>query len=63
MASKKQSKINEDPTAELLRDLLIVELYKAGVLGSEIRKLIGCDMNRISRITKVLNKAKSRSAD
>jgi len=38
--------------AELLRDLLITSLGAAGVKQVEIRKIVGCDMNRVSRIAK-----------
>jgi len=59
MTAKRKNQQQEDTTAELLRDLLIVELGKAGVPQLEIRKIVGCDMNRVSRIVKVLKKAKS----
>lgn len=49
--------------AELLRDLLIVELAKTGVSQSEIRKIVGCDMNRVSRIARHFKKAKLQAAD
>jgi hypothetical protein len=61
MAKRKQQQA--DPTAELLRDLLIVELSKAGVPQQEIRKYLGCDIVRVSRIAKLLKKAKSQSGD
>jgi hypothetical protein len=37
---------------DLLRDLLITSLAAAGVKGGEIRKIVGCDMNRVTRIAK-----------
>jgi hypothetical protein len=37
---------------ELLRDLLITSLSTAGVKVTEIRKIVGCDMNRVTRIVK-----------
>lgn len=47
-----------DPTPDLLRDLLIVELTKAGVPQQDIRKYLGCDIVRVSSIAKLLKKAK-----
>ena len=38
--------------ADLLRDLLITSLGAAGVKQTEIRKIVGCDMNRVNRIVK-----------
>lgn len=37
---------------DLLKDLLITSLGVAGVKQSEIRKIVGCDINRVSRIVK-----------
>jgi hypothetical protein len=57
MAPKKRQQ-QIDPTPELLRDLLIVELAKAGVSQPQIRKLVGCDMHRVSRIARYFKKVK-----
>lgn len=54
----KQNNGQRDTTADLLKDLLIVELAKAGVQQKEIRKIAGCDMRRVSRIAKAINNAK-----
>jgi hypothetical protein len=54
----KQNNSQQDATAELLKDLLIVELAKAGVQQKEIRKIAGCDMHRVSRIAKAIKNAK-----
>jgi hypothetical protein len=40
----------------LLRDLLITTLSTAGVKAQEIRKIVGCDMNKVSRIVKHIGK-------
>jgi hypothetical protein len=56
--AQKKNESQKDPIAELLRDLLIVELAKANVPQLEIRKVVGCDIHRVSRIAKVLKKAK-----
>jgi len=61
MAARKQNQGKDDPTPELLRDLLIVELAKAGVQQQEIRKIVGCDIHRVTKIAKVLKKAKNQS--
>jgi hypothetical protein len=63
MANKSSKNLNGDPTPELLRDLLIVELAKANVQQHDIRKIVGCDIHRVSKIAKVLKKAKNNSAD
>jgi hypothetical protein len=47
---------------ELLRDLLIVELAKAGVSQPAIRKLVGCDMHRVSRIARHFKKPKGQTS-
>ena len=61
MAARKQNQGKDDPTPELLRALLIVELAKAGVQQQEIRKIVGCDIHRVTKIAKVLKKAKNQS--
>ena len=57
MASNQQ----KDTTEELLRDLLIVELGKAGVPQAEVRKIARCSLERVSNILKALKKAKPKS--
>ena len=37
---------------DLLRNLLITSLSTAGVKATEIRRIVGCDMNRVTRIVK-----------
>ena len=59
MAAKREKKQQGDPTTEVLKDLLITELGKAGVPQLEIRKIVGCDIHRVSRIVKHINKAKT----
>ena len=59
MAAKREKKQQGDPTTEVLKDLLITELGKAGVPQLEIRKIVGCDIHRVSRIVKYINKAKT----
>lgn len=56
--NKRAARQDEDQIAELLRDLLITSLGAAGVKQSEIRQIVGCDMNRVNRIVKHLRKDK-----
>lgn len=62
MAPKKQ-KPQSDPSTELLQNLLIVELAKAGVSQPAIRKILGCDMHRVSRIARHFKKKKKEASD
>lgn len=43
---------NESRLLELLQDLLITSLGTAGVKQTEIRKIVGCSMDRVNRIVK-----------
>jgi hypothetical protein len=61
MAAKKQ-KPQTDLNTELLQNLLIVELAKAGVSQPQIRQILGCDMHRVSRIARHLKKRKESSS-
>jgi transposase-like protein len=38
--------------AELLRDMLIVQLALAGLTRHQIRETVGVDMNRVTRLVK-----------
>lgn len=49
-----------DRLAELLRDILITELGRAGVPQPAIRKIVGCDMHRVSRIVKHFGRERGR---
>lgn len=53
MPKNKQAR-QADEAVELLRDLLITELGKAGVPQLEIRRIVGCDIHRVSRIVRFL---------
>jgi hypothetical protein len=56
MSKSKDDRNEEVP--ELLRDLLITSLGSAGVTGTEIRKIVGCSMNRVTRIVKHMKERK-----
>jgi hypothetical protein len=49
-----------DRVSELLKDLLITELGRAGVPQPAIREIVGCDMNRVSRIVKHFGRERGR---
>lgn len=55
MARKKAAN-TDDEIAELLRDLLIVQLGLAKVAQNDIRKILGCSMGRVNDILKHLPK-------
>ncbi len=55
MARKKAAK-TDDEIAELLRNLLIVQLGLAKVAQNDIRKIVGCSMGRVNDILKHLPK-------
>ena len=59
MATRKRTN-QKDQTAEILKSLLIVELAKAGVRQSEIRKIVGGDMARVNRIARFFKKRGQR---
>jgi hypothetical protein len=42
----------------LLRDLLITNLAAAGVRGGDIRRIVGCGMNHVTRVVKFIPEAK-----
>lgn len=48
--------LTELKTDELLRDLIIVNAGLAGVSGGAIRAIVGGDMNRVTKILKLLKK-------
>lgn len=54
--NKSKESSSEGKVADLLKDLLITSLGAAGVKQTEIRKIVGCDMNRVSRIVKHIEK-------
>lgn len=51
MAAKKSA---NDETTELLRTMLIVQLGLAGIGQRQIREVVGCDMNRVTKTLKAL---------
>lgn len=51
---------SKEQTLEILKDLLITELGRAGVPQAEIRKIVGCDIHRVSRIVKHFGRDRGR---
>jgi len=62
MPRKKRQAVETDPSAELLKDLLIVELAKAKVPHQQIRRIVGCGLGRVSKIARFFKTEKQRSA-
>lgn len=58
MPRKRKRESND--TVELLRDILIVQLRVAGVRQQDIRTIVGCDINRVSRIVRHLKTKSAR---
>jgi len=56
MAKKATSKAND--LLGVMTDLLITQLSVAGVQQQTIRQILGCDINRVSRITKHIKAAR-----
>jgi hypothetical protein len=61
--AKKQPNDQDDTTVELLRDLLIVELVRAGVSRQNIRKIVRCDLNRVTRTARYLKKLQPQGSE
>ena len=57
-APKRQRKA-ADSTVEVLKDILITQLGVAGVPQQDIRKIVGCDINRVSAIVRHVKSAKA----
>lgn len=51
MAPKRNA---SDETTELLRTMLIVQLGLAGIGRRQIRQVVGCAMNRVTKTLKAL---------
>jgi hypothetical protein len=51
-------KSNEVSVLSTLQDLLIFQMASAGVKQAKIRDVVGLDMNRVSRIAKLVKKLK-----
>jgi hypothetical protein len=53
-------KTTNDDIVELLERQIIVELGLAGVPQRNIREIVQCDLNRVSRIVKQLKRSRTK---
>ncbi|MBI4258806.1 MAG: hypothetical protein HY619_07610 [Thaumarchaeota archaeon] len=58
--SKRETR-KKDEAVEVLKNLLIVELAKAGVQQSDIRRIVSVDMARVNNIARFFKKKRMRS--
>ena len=63
MTVSRKPKRELSDTEELLKDLLIVQLAVAGVRQQDIRAILGCDINRVSRIVRHIKTRPARGED
>lgn len=56
-------KRSEGDTTEILKDILIVQLGMAGVRQQDIRAIVGCDINRVSRIVRHIKTKPAREEE
>jgi hypothetical protein len=56
--SPKRQRKAADSTVEVLKDILITQLGIAGVPQQDIRKIVGCDIHRVSAIVRHVKSAK-----
>ena len=53
-------KNSDDAILSALQDLLIFQMANAGVPQSQIREVVGLDMNRVSRVARLAKKNKKK---
>jgi transposase-like protein len=53
----KSSASGQLDAAEVLRDMLIVQLALAGLTRHQIRETVGVDMNRVTRLVKHIKRS------
>lgn len=61
MANERPPK-RKDEAVELLKSLLIVELAKAKVPHQQIRRIVGCDMRRVTKIARFFKEKKEKKS-
>lgn len=59
--SPKRERKKTNEIAEVLKNLLIVELAKAGVPQPEIRRIVGGDIVRVNRIARFFKKKRKET--
>jgi hypothetical protein len=57
-----QIRADEDKTTDFLEKILISQLALGGVSQQNIRKIVGCDINRVSAIARHINRKRGQSA-
>ena len=55
-----KTKSKENPTDELLRDLMIIQLGLAGLTQHQISEIVGVDIHRVNRIVKHFKKTNQK---
>lgn len=55
--TNKKPLTSEEETVELLRNILIVQLGTAKVPQNDIRKIVGCGINRVNDVLKHIPKS------
>jgi hypothetical protein len=61
MPPKKTQEALAGGAVDVLKDMLIVQLGIAGVPQREIRDIVGCDLNRVTRIVGLLKPKQKHS--
>jgi hypothetical protein len=56
----KKIRADEDGLTELLEKILIVQLALGGVPQQSIRRIVGCDINRVSAIAKHISRTRGQ---
>jgi hypothetical protein len=59
MAKSRKNSRETDASVEVLKDILITQLGLAGVPQKNIRKIVGCDMHRVSAIVRHVKSARA----
>lgn len=59
----RKPKRDDNDATELLKDILIVQLGVAGVRQQAIRAIVGCDINRVSRIVRHIKTKPAREEE
>ncbi len=62
MAKRTKPKRPTHDAADVLTDILIVQLAAVGVQQKKIRNIVGCDIHRVSRIARHVTAARRAGA-
>jgi hypothetical protein len=63
MAKKSTEPSDSSEIVQILTNMLITQLGIAGVSQKNIRRIVGCDINRVNRIVKHIKTASRKEAD